>query len=112
MALNQSELLENLKMYLGDEIESDDDSKDVFLSFLLDLALNKILEKLYPFDNSKSTIPNRYQFKQIEIALYLYNKIGADWQTSHSENGISRSYENADIPDSLMQGITPFVGVF
>lgn len=102
-------MLEKLKLYLN--IDTDDTEQDTVLLFLLDLAGNKLLERLYPFDSTKTEVPARYQFKQIEIALFLYNKQGAEGQTSHSENGISRAYENADIPDSLMQGINPFVGV-
>ena len=104
-------MLVKLKLYLGNEIEGGDTSKDSFLLFLLDLAGNKLLERMYPFDATKTEVPARYQFKQIEIALFLYNKQGAEGETSHSENGISRAYENADVPDSLMQGVTPFVGV-
>lgn len=107
--MEQSEKLEKLKKYLNKE--DADTGEDDFLLFLLDLAGSKLLERLYPFDATKSEVPVRYQFKQIEIALFLYNKQGVEGQTSHSENGISRAYENADIPDSLMQGITPFVGV-
>jgi hypothetical protein len=107
--VDANEMLEKLKLYLN--IDTDDTEQDTVLLFLLDLAGNKLLERLYPFDSTKTEVPARYQFKQIEIALFLYNKQGAEGQTSHSENGISRAYENADIPDSLMQGITPFVGV-
>ena len=41
----------------------------------------------------------------------MLNKRGAEGQTSHSENGISRSYENADIPESMLKSIIPFCGV-
>ncbi len=102
-------MLEKLKLYL--KIDTGDTDQDSVLLFLLSLAGNKLLERLYPFDSTKTEVPARYQFKQIEIALFLYNKQGAEGETSHSENGISRAYENANIPDSLMQGITPFVGV-
>lgn len=102
-------MLEKFRKYL--KKENADKGEDDFLLFLLDLAGSKLLERLYPFDETKTEVPARYQFKQIEIALFLYNKQGAEGETSHSENGISRAYENADIPDSLMQGVTPFVGV-
>ena len=45
-------------------------------------------------------------------AVYLLNKRGAEGETAHSENGISRSYESADIPESMLSGIIPFAGVF
>jgi hypothetical protein len=80
------------------------------LLYLLELAEQKIIEKLYPFDDTKTTIPERYQTKQVEIALFLYNKRGAEGEVSHNENGMNRTYENADVPESLMRGITPYCG--
>jgi hypothetical protein len=80
------------------------------LLYLLELAEQKIIEKLYPFDDTKTTIPERYQTKQVEIALFLYNKRGAEGEVSHNENGMNRTYENADVPESLMRGIAPYCG--
>lgn len=100
------ELLTNLKLYLG----ITDTSEDTLLSFLLSVAGQKILDRLYPFDDTKTSVPSRYLMKQVEIAQFLYNKRGAEGETSHSENGISRTYENADIPESLMKGIVPYCG--
>lgn len=101
------ELLAQLKLYLGDSVTADEDN---LLLFLLNLAGQKILDRLYPFDSTKTTVPSRYALKQVEIAQFLYNKRGAEGETAHNENGVSRSYENADIPDSMMRGIVPFVG--
>lgn len=44
-----------------------------------------------------------------KIAIYDYSKDGADGETSHSENGISRSYTDRD---KLFNGIRPFIRVF
>lgn len=95
-----------LKIYLNIDNADEDD----LLLFLIDLSKQRVLEKLYPFDSTKTEVPSRYEMKIIEIAVFLYNKRGAEGETSHGENGINRTYENADIPDSLMRGITPFVG--
>jgi hypothetical protein len=97
--------LQTLKTLIGV-----DDSEDDLLLALLSLAEGKILERLYPYDHSKETLPTRYVGKQIEIAVYLYNKQGAEGQTAHSENGISRTYGSADVPESMLRGIAPFVG--
>ena len=103
--MTNEEKLEQLKVLIG--AEEDEDS---LLLALLSLAEGKILERLYPYDHSKETLPARYVGKQIEIAVYLYNKQGAEGQTAHSENGISRTYESADVPESMLRGIAPFVG--
>ena len=97
--------LQTLKLLTGAT-----DSEDGLLLALLSLAEGKILERLYPYDHSKETLPTRYVGKQIEIAVYLYNKQGAEGQTVNSENGISRTYESADVPESMLRGIAPFVG--
>jgi len=97
--------LQTLKLLTGAT-----DSEDGLLLALLSLAEGKILERLYPYDHSKETMPTRYVGKQIEIAVYLYNKQGAEGQIAHSENGISRTYGSADVPESMLRGIAPFVG--
>jgi hypothetical protein len=99
--------LEQLKSLLG--ISGTDE--DALLLTLLSISAQKILDRVYPYDSTVTEVPNRYAIKQVEIAVYLYNKRGAEGQTAHNENGISRTYESADVPESLMRGITPFVGV-
>lgn len=99
-------MLENLKTLLG----ISDNSEDTLLTLYLDIAKQKILDRLYPFDNTRLTVPARYELKQIEIAQYLYLKRGAEGQVTHNEGGINRTYENADVPESLMRGIVPYCG--
>lgn len=99
--------LEQLKSLLG--ISGTDE--DAMLLTLLSISAQKILDRVYPYDSTVTEVPNRYAIKQVEIAVYLYNKRGAEGQTAHNENGINRTYESADVPESLMRGITPYVGV-
>lgn len=99
--------LEQLKSLLG--ISGTDE--DAMLLTLLSISAQKVLDRLYPFDDTMTSIPSRYVSKQVEIAVWLYNKRGAEGQVAHSENGINRAYESADIPDSLLAGITPKAGV-
>lgn len=84
---------------------------DEVLSAYLSLAGQKIIAKAYPYKNDMVEVPAQYAYLQVEIAAYMLNKRGAEGQTSHSENGISRSYENADVPESMLKTITPFCGV-
>ena len=78
----------------------------------LTLAKQKILNRLYPFRDDADVVPPKYHALQCEIAAYLYNKQGAEGQLTHSENGVSRSYENGDVPESLMRQITPYGRVY
>lgn len=81
------------------------------LSTYLSLAASKVLSRLYPYDNAVTEVPARYASVQVEIAAYMLNKRGAEGQISHSENGVSRSYEDGDIPQTLLRQITPMVRV-
>lgn len=104
---DMSTKLEQLKVLLG--ITGTDE--DSLLLTLLSLSAQKILDRVYPYNPTITEVPVRYETKLVEIALYLYNKRGAEGQIVHSENGISRTYESSDVPESLMRGITPYVGV-
>ena len=86
------------------------DSEEVLLAYL-DVAGRKVLNRAFPYDAEVTEVPARYAFLQCEIATYLLNKRGAEGQTAHNENGISRTYESADVPASLLNAIVPMVGV-
>ncbi|MFV0552930.1 MAG: phage head-tail connector protein [Anaerorhabdus sp.] len=83
---------------------------DEVLSTYLSLAGKKIIRKAYPYKNTVTEVPSEYDFLQVEIANYMLAKRGAEGQTSHSENGISRAYESADVPPSMLSDVVPFVG--
>ena len=91
--------------------ETSDDVASAYIS----MAGDAIINKAYPFatDDERETlsVPTRYQNAQVEIAVYLLNKRGAEGQTMHNENGINRSYENGGIPDSMLKQVVPFCRV-
>ena len=103
--MTQAEKLQLLKAMVGES-----DTEEVLLTYL-NIAGQKIINRAYPFGTDETNVPTRYDFLQCEIAAYMLNKRGAEGQTSHSENGISRSYESADVPESLLGAVTPFCGV-
>ena len=92
-------------------LEITDDSEDMLLDVILEQATSVVLQRLFPYDDSKTDIPTRYQYKVLEIAVYLYNKRGAEGQLAHKETDISRTYEAGSIPPSMVEDITPYVGV-
>lgn len=102
--MTQTQMLTILRNSVNETDES------VLKAYLV-LAGDHILNKAFPFDPQKRDVPPKYHSLQIEIAAYLINKIGAEGETSHSENGVSRTYENASVPDSMLKGVLPFVGV-
>ena len=103
--MTQAEKVTLLKAMVGES-----DTEEVLLAYL-NIAGRKVINRAYPYGTEETEVPSRYDFLQCEIAAYLLNKRGAEGQTAHSENGISRSYESADVPESLLGAITPMVGV-
>jgi len=101
--------IDRLKRQLG--ISIDNNSEDDLLFDLLEVAKSAILSRRYPYDDFSSELENRYKDLQIRIAVYLYNKMGAEGELSHSENGISRTYEAGDIPESMLKQVVPLVGI-
>ena len=90
---------------------TEEGNEDV-LNTYLDLAGSKITARCYPFGRDCPSVPPKYFNLQLEIAAYLINKRGAEGQLAHSENGISRTYESASVPESMLKDVTPYVGVF
>lgn len=103
--MSQTEKLQLLKAMVGES-----DTEEVLLAYL-NIAGSKILNRAFPYGTEEAEVPTRYDFLQCEIAAYLLNKRGAEGQTGHNENGISRSYESADVPESMLSAVTPCVGV-
>ena len=108
--LTEIEKLSMLRVMVGQPNEGDW-TDEVLLSYLT-IAGRKIINRAYPYDDTVTEVPRRYSYLQCEIANYLLNKRGAEGQTSHSENGINRSYESADVPESMLSEVVPHVGGF
>lgn len=87
------------------------ETDELTVSAYLKIAGSKICRKAFPFDSSMLEVPKQYEYLQVEIAVYLLNKRGAEGETAHSENGISRTYEDGDIPPTLLRQIVPVCGV-
>lgn len=91
--------LEKLKTRLGGV-----EGKDELLTFLLEEASEIICEI-----RNSNKVENKYLGTQIRIAVELYNKMGAEGQLTHDENGLKRSYERGDVSISLIRKITPML---
>ena len=87
--------------------ETDDDVISAFLSKAAD-ELYKIVD---PFMTAeKEDVVDEYGDVQTDIAAYRLNKRGWDYETSHSENGVTRVYETGDLPESILRRLTPKAG--
>ena len=107
--MTESEKLALLRVMVG-KSDGGEWADDVLHSYLA-TAGRKIIHRAYPYDDTVEEVPRRYGYLQCEIAAYLLNKRGAEGQTAHSENGISRTYESASVPESMLSEVTPHVGV-
>lgn len=96
--------LDRLKLRTGGKDE-------VLLLDCLESAKSAILSRRYPYGEWPEELESRYLDLQFRCAMDLYNKIGAEGETSHSENGVSRGYESSWISESLLQEVTPVVKV-
>lgn len=84
---------------------------DAVLSAYLRIAGRKIINRAFPYRDDITEVPGKYESVQLEVAAYLVNKRGAEGETSHGENGITRTYENADVPESMLRAVVPACGV-
>ena len=100
----ETEKIEMVKSMTGE-------TSDGVVSAYLRIAGNKICRKAFPFDPAVTEVPEQYSLLQVEIAVYLLNKRGAEGESAHSENGISRTYESGDVPPSMLRQIVPMCGV-
>ena len=81
------------------------------LSTYVTLSEGIVLNRRYPLGVPEGAIvPKQYEHIQLQIALELFSKRGAEGQIEHDENGIARKYESADISTTLLKRITPLVG--
>lgn len=104
------EQLTILKLRLGKG--ANDETQDDLLTALLNSAFSIIMSKRYPFGNAPKDLEAQYMDLQIRIAMDLFNKIGAEGETAHSEQGISRSYQSAWVSQDLLGEIVPYCGVY
>lgn len=77
------------------------------LSTYLNIAEGVVVRKAFPFGDGTEEMPAKYDRTQVEIAAYLLNKRGAEGETAHSENGVTRYYADGDIPSALLRRIIP-----
>lgn len=90
---------------------TDESSSSDVVTAYLGLAQQIVFEKAFPYGNWPEVMPPQYDGVHVEITVYLINKRGAEGETVHLENGVSRHWEDGSLPGSLMRRIIPFAGV-
>ena len=88
-----------------------DTASEVLLLSLLEQSEGIILNRRYPFGAPEgATLSATHEQLQLRIAVELFNKMGAEGQTEHAENGVTRKWEAGDISPSLLRLIVPACG--
>ena len=100
--------LSMLKTLLG--ISADDTSSDERLEVYLYVAEREILAWRYSLaDHIPSSLPAEYDMIQVHAVIAGYSISGAENQTTHSENGINRTYKYEDMIAYIHAHVLPMV---
>lgn len=101
-----------LKNELISDLTKEFEKEPVFSAEVLERKIENAIKEVararrYPKDYTVEQIKNdvsEYYSNIRNIALFDYNQIGSEGQTSHNENGINRSYIDRN---KLFSGIIP-----
>lgn len=105
----QKEIVDELTV----ELEGESDFKAIILANKVKNAIREVkLVRNYKATNYTDEQINedivKFYSVIMNLARYDYNMLGAEGQTSHSENGITRDYVSRE---SLLANVTPFIDV-
>jgi hypothetical protein len=90
---------------------SPDTANDELLHYLLEQSEGIILNRRYPFGAPEgATLSPLHEQVQLRMAVELFSKMGAEGQTEHAENGITRKWAAGDVSPSLLRLIVPVCG--
>ena len=115
--------IRKLRVLIGETAKTKNPEEAETLSIYLEMAGDKILERLYPFRQPETVdgeevwpekyvkVPTKYEMLQLKIAAYLLNKRGAEGEVQHIENGVHRNYGDSDVPEAMLTAIAPFIGI-
>ena len=101
--MSNDEKIEQMQVELGEDYSPRD------LGVYLRKAKQKVLNKRFPYGYEKNTeVEPQYEQLQIELAITLFNERGVEGQSSHNENGVSRSWRSVD---EIMTEVVPYANV-
>lgn len=109
--MSNEELLSNVKI----ELEITGTEQDALLTRFINKASKKVVKIRHPYgctEEQKEEAIEQYEDNITDIVVFMYNKMGAEGELSHSENGVYRTYKGDGIPYSFTSNIVPFVKAF
>lgn len=78
-----------------------DGAADAVLEAVLEDAQGMILAY-----TGRTALPMALETAQVQLAAVLYNRLGTEGESSHSEGGVSRTMEA--LPDDIRRQIAPY----
>lgn len=87
------------------------ETDDAVLEDCLESAKAAIMARRYPYGEWPDELEAQYLDLQFRCAMDLYNKIGAEGEIGHSENGVNRTYQSSWISEDLLKEVTPVAKV-
>jgi hypothetical protein len=104
--VTNEEKINRVSALIAPDIASND-----LLLYLLEQSEGIILNRRYPFGSPEgATLSPLHEQVQIRMAVELFNKMGAEGQTEHAENGVTRKWEAGDVSPSLLKLVVPVCG--
>ncbi len=99
------EYIRKITLMMPDIVDKLDNEE---IAAAIKISHDAVLNRLYPFDLTKTEIPKRYESAMLQIAVVLINKKGIEGETSHKEGSVSQTFESSDIPESMLKRIPTF----
>ena len=106
-AMSDAEKLTMIKSMLG----ITDTSMDALLTTYLTASQREILTWRYSYGEIPNWVPVEYEMTQIHAVVAGFSQRGAENQTGHSENGISRQFSYSDMIQYIRSNVIPLCKV-
>lgn len=110
--MTDAEKLTTLQTLMADGGDVPSEAK---LNTYLAIAANEILAWMYHLvggvPESVSTVPSRYEGTQIYAVIAGYTHAGAEGQSAHTENSVTRNFDYSDMLDYIHNHVLPYVRV-
>ena len=100
--MTNDEKIEQIKEMLGEDYSAS------LLNVYLRQAKQLILNKRFPYGDQPNEVEAKYEQLQIELAISLFNERGAEGQSTHNENGVSRHWRTKE---EIMFDVVPCASV-
>ena len=105
--LNKLEMIQKIL-----EIQSSDKSEIERIGVYLSAAEKEIIEWRFGLTGKKpDEFPSEYDMVHVWAVINGFSQAGAEGQSTHSENGVARTFNYSDMIQYIHRNVRPMVGV-